>query len=173
MDQLLRTSLAAQVTYFSFCEEKDAVSLAKIAASIRESEPANNRPSIHESESARVIIWDPVKHDVHGFCEMLGEFDLIITARYHGAVLAALHHIPFISIGIEPKLEMIARLYGMPVWEYPYAPERLTEAVRAVESDHARFAGRVAKQAAEEERKSAEMHQTLVSFLRNIAHNGS
>jgi polysaccharide pyruvyl transferase WcaK-like protein len=71
------------------------------------------------------IEWDPYTDTIEKFIDMLGGFDVLVTARYHGAVAASLLEIPFICIGIEPKLVMIGGLFDAPVWESPFQPEAL------------------------------------------------
>lgn len=67
-----------------------------------------------------ITIWDPENMSFHSIISMLSKNDLLITARYHGAIVASVLNIPFISIGIEPKLTMVADLFKMPCWNYPY-----------------------------------------------------
>ena len=51
---------------------------------------------------------DPNNDNINDFIAKHYNFDLVITARFHGAVFASLIGKPFITIGIEPKLEMIS-----------------------------------------------------------------
>jgi len=69
-----------------------------------------------------VIIWDPDKDTIKKFLKILDSFDLFITARYHGAVFSTLLGKPFISIGVEQKLDMVSDLYqnGSKKWNYPF-----------------------------------------------------
>lgn len=72
-----------------------------------------------------VIQWDPQKDSFKSFLLKLSDFDLFVTARYHGAVISSLLGKPFVSICIEPKLSMIADKLNMPKWVAPFDVEEL------------------------------------------------
>jgi polysaccharide pyruvyl transferase WcaK-like protein len=69
-----------------------------------------------------VLAWNPLKSTAVDYLENLRQCDAFITARYHGAIFAALLGVPFISIESEPKLSMIAGLLGVGeyLWKYPF-----------------------------------------------------
>lgn len=95
----------AEITYYSFCKEKDEKCIKRLA---------------EKGFDDDLIVWNPDEMSFDNFLELISQNDLIITARYHGAVIATLIDLPFISIAIEPKLEMVATLFNMPSWKYPY-----------------------------------------------------
>ena len=66
----------------------------------------------------------------------LSQFDLVITARFHGAVFASMMNIPFITIEVEQKLRMIAENYsgGAYVWTSKFDLNELNEHVSSIES---------------------------------------
>lgn len=69
-----------------------------------------------------VAVWDPETDTVGSFLKRLARFDVIVTARYHGAVFASLLNKPVVCIGVEPKLELVANLFGngARLWTYPF-----------------------------------------------------
>lgn len=81
-----------------------------------------------------VIIWDPDNNNIQDFLKILDNFDLFITARYHGAVFSSLLGKPFISIVVEQKLEMISDLYMdcSRKWAYPFEVKKCTKYVHEI-----------------------------------------
>ena len=75
------------------------------------------------------IIWQPNEQSIENFVEVLGTFDLFISARFHGVIFGALLGIPSISIEVEQKLALVSRMiYGNElVWKQPFNPEELKE----------------------------------------------
>jgi len=55
-----------------------------------------------------VMTWDPSAHSVGEFVKSLARFAIIVTARYHGAVLASTIGIPVVTIDIEQKLSLVS-----------------------------------------------------------------
>ncbi|KAA2239194.1 polysaccharide pyruvyl transferase family protein [Chitinophaga agrisoli] len=74
------------------------------------------------------ISWDPATQSIPAFMAQLNTFDGFITARYHGAVFAALLNKPAICIEIEPKLEILTeQVPEMRLWRKPFRKEELKE----------------------------------------------
>ena len=55
--------------------------------------------------------WDPRKSDLSSFFSKLNSYEILITSRFHGAIFAGLMKIPFISLEIEPKLNVPNQMY--------------------------------------------------------------
>lgn len=70
----------------------------------------------------QTIQWDPLTQSIPEFLGYLNEFDMLITARYHGVVFGSLLELPMICIGIEPKLVLAAQALGIEeyIWQFPY-----------------------------------------------------
>ena len=70
----------------------------------------------------KYLTWNPDKQTVSFFCDQLAEFDLFISARFHGAVFATLLERPVICIDIEPKLSLASKSLGTSnlIWKYPF-----------------------------------------------------
>ncbi len=69
------------------------------------------------------LCWDPATISVEKFISFHLKYDIIITARFHGAVVSTLLGIPTIGIGIEPKLNQVLKSYfgdNFFVWNKPY-----------------------------------------------------
>ncbi len=150
IDTLLDLTTDCKITYFSFCRAKDEIGLNKIR---------------QHDNSALIEIWDP-EGDIEAFINKLADYDLVITARYHGAIIASLCRIPFISIGIEPKLEMVAKLFKMPVWELPYMTDALEKCIGQINDNYSDYCQRIEDQVNHETAKAQVMTQTLTMFLK-------
>jgi len=83
--------------------------------------------------------WDPsVEKSYDLFINKLSKFSLMITSRYHGAIFSSQLEIPFITIGVEPKLEMIAELYknGSFCWKKPYNLTQIIKYINLIKENH-------------------------------------
>jgi polysaccharide pyruvyl transferase WcaK-like protein len=54
-----------------------------------------------------VVAWWCTPGELESFWSELARMDFVLTARFHGAVFALLSGVPFVAIGIEPKLEQV------------------------------------------------------------------
>jgi polysaccharide pyruvyl transferase WcaK-like protein len=79
-----------------------------------------------------VLAYSPDSTTVEQFVDKLRQFDLIITARAHGAIFASILGIPAVCIEIEPKLKHICiRLHGgSQIWPPPFDENALVAVVR-------------------------------------------
>ena len=55
----------------------------------------------------KIHVWDPARTSLHEYCRTFGSQDLVVTARAHGALCAAIMGIPSLIIEVEPKLATI------------------------------------------------------------------
>jgi polysaccharide pyruvyl transferase WcaK-like protein len=71
------------------------------------------------------LIWDPTDSNMSNFINELNNFDLFISARYHGAVFSTLLGKPVVCVDIEQKLSLYAGLLGDggALWSHPFAPQ--------------------------------------------------
>jgi polysaccharide pyruvyl transferase WcaK-like protein len=118
-------------------------------------------------ERENVISWNPPHDSVASFLSKLSHFDAFVTARYHGAIFAAMLRKPVVCINLEPKLELVAQLLGdgARLWNPPFKPAGLLESLRDLQKHHAR-AVRALDDVVSEQRKLArqmadEYHQFL------------
>ncbi|HXY59429.1 MAG TPA: polysaccharide pyruvyl transferase family protein [Methylocystis sp.] len=56
-----------------------------------------------------VAAWGCERGSLERFWGELAAMDLVVTARFHGAVFALLSETPFLALAIEPKLEQVQR----------------------------------------------------------------
>ena len=93
---------------------------------------------ILEERGASPLCWDPVRDSIPSFVARLEEFDLFVTARYHGAVLAALFGKPAICVDLDPKLALLAESLSYApalrpyLWSSPFDPEDLCRLLRDI-----------------------------------------
>lgn len=74
------------------------------------------------------IAWNPEEQSLEDFTEVLNGFDGFITARYHGAVFAAILNKPAICVEIEPKLKILTeQIPQLLLWEKPFREEDLIQ----------------------------------------------
>jgi len=91
-----------------------------------------------EAESEPLFVWNPEHDNIEGFLERLSTYDLIITARYHGAVFASILGKPVVCIEIEQKLALIANTLGngAALWRYPFNPSDCLMHVSEIDDDY-------------------------------------
>lgn len=86
------------------------------------------------SNSEEYLIWDPKIDSVESFLETLNSFDGFISARYHGAIIAALLGKPAICVEIEPKLSILcSQVKEFKLWEKPFDPIILGKLVTSLD----------------------------------------
>ncbi|UPT77165.1 polysaccharide pyruvyl transferase family protein [Sulfurovum sp. XGS-02] len=91
--------------------------------------------------NTNVLFWNPNEDNIDTFLKLLDNFDLFITARYHGAIFASLLEKPFIAIGVEQKLELISDLYqnGSEKWLYPFDLHQCLSYVQDIEKNYSSY----------------------------------
>lgn len=143
-------SKTAEVSFVCFCRTGDAEWLRWLS---------ENRIRHH--------VWEPTVTSIEAFAVGLAEYDLFITARYHGAVFAALCSKPFVAIEIEPKLKLVQELFreGSALWPQPFSSEQLVRQVSRIFSEHQTFADNIARMA----KGQSEIAETVAErFLRYV-----
>jgi len=113
-----------------------------------------------------VVAWDPARESGSDFLTALSRYDAFITARYHGAVFAAILGKPSICIGIEPKLDMVSRLLkgGGRLWSSPFSSQDCLTMFRDLESRYSRAVDDLAEVVAEQRSLAAQMVDEFCSF---------
>ena len=85
------------------------------------------------------LIWQPESRgNISSFIENMADYDVIISARYHALVFAAVLGIPTIAIEVEPKLSIAAAALkpGCGLWRQPFDPEDLVMMVSQILDDY-------------------------------------
>ncbi|HTN39092.1 MAG TPA: polysaccharide pyruvyl transferase family protein [Arachidicoccus sp.] len=73
-----------------------------------------------------ILVWDPDKYTLSDFIAELNLFDIFISARYHGAIVAALLNKPVICIEIEDKLKILSQqIPELKLWKKPFLTSEL------------------------------------------------
>ncbi|UCG58651.1 MAG: polysaccharide pyruvyl transferase family protein [Phycisphaerales bacterium] len=90
-----------------------------------------------------VSMYSPDKWTVSDFVGTLNQFDLIITTRAHGAILAAIMGIPSICVEIEPKLRYVWESLhgGSKLWSPPFAGMDLIASVEQISNNLRAYSG--------------------------------
>ena len=75
--------------------------------------------------------WDANDFEILEFSNLLSQYNLIISARYHGIIFSLIHQIPSIAIEIEPKLKIVSQEYNnILLWEKPFNQNVLYDLVK-------------------------------------------
>lgn len=67
-----------------------------------------------------VLCWWPDEMDLDDFVWEFAAFDVVLTGRAHGAILAACLGVPPVCMGFDPALKPIAEMLRCPIWDVPY-----------------------------------------------------
>lgn len=89
------------------------------------------------------IVWNPNKHSIDDFLKLLNDFDLFLTARYHGFVFASLLNIPSVCIGIEQKLDIAHEQFknSSELWCNPFSINELLMKIRRIDRNYREYQG--------------------------------
>jgi polysaccharide pyruvyl transferase WcaK-like protein len=70
-----------------------------------------------------VIGWNESTNDINSFLTRLSRYHIFITARFHGAIFAAILEKPVVCIEVEQKLRIVAQQYqkGARLWRQPFS----------------------------------------------------
>jgi polysaccharide pyruvyl transferase WcaK-like protein len=137
----------------SFCEPRDKKGIGFL---------------LKEGYGDKLDIWDPENMQIEDFLYHLSSFDLFVTTRYHGALVAALMGKPFMSIGIEPKLTMVAEKFNMPIWNYPYSIDDFKNSIKSIDENYSAMTQSVNDIIEVERDKNEEMLDGLNVLLDDI-----
>jgi polysaccharide pyruvyl transferase WcaK-like protein len=113
-------------------------------------------------------VWDPDRSTVAQFVGQLARHDLIVTARYHGAVFAAASGKPVICVEVEPKLRLAAEALDSAewLWRKPFSAAELRRVIAQTLNNPAQ-AGEIVARAAQRQRAAAEaMMREFLEFVR-------
>src|SRR5581483_10842407 len=66
------------------------------------------------SHGIRVRKWEQPEE----LLQWIGEYQLIVSMRYHALALAAMAEKPFIGWGFHKKVRSICKEFGQPVWSF-------------------------------------------------------
>ena len=144
MQKLIELGAYYDITFFSFADYADQECCRYLS-----------------SHNLKVNQWNPDQMTIDSYLSELQRYDLFVTARYHGAVVASLMKKPFITIGIEPKLEMIADLFDMPCWQTPYDVSECIDYVKIIESQYMQIQQRLEMIGKQESDKALKMVESI------------
>lgn len=143
----------AKVLFYSFCKEKDKNGIDIL-----------KQNGLEKS----LVIWNPDEMSFEGFAQLIAKNDILVTARYHGAIMASLLEIPFITIGIESKLSLIAELFEMSCWEYPYDIDDCLSKIQSIENNYEESVRKIALISNREKAKNKSMMNSLNELLKTL-----
>ena len=120
-------------------------------------------------EKYAVSTWQPQKQGVSDFARTLGEYDLLITARFHGAVIGTLLGIPCICIAVEQKLEIAATQYkSIKLWAHPFREGDLASCVDDTFSRYDVVSAEVREDLRQQRTLGAQMSERFGNLLREL-----
>lgn len=98
--------------------------------------PLKDKNWIKDLADENVLIWNPETYSISDFLNELNKFDLIISARYHGAIIASLLNKPVICVEIEPKLRILTeQMKEILLWEKPFSIDKLYDLIKGIDYD--------------------------------------
>lgn len=120
-----------------------------------------------KKQNENYIKWRPSKMDITMFLKELSQFDLMISARFHGIIFSSLLGIPSISIGIEQKLKLVKEFFpnSLQVWDYPFS-SNLTDKVSMLAKNYPNSLKMLAQETKQNQEKTLEMFEQLKSILK-------
>ncbi|MEX6626288.1 polysaccharide pyruvyl transferase family protein [Tenacibaculum salmonis] len=72
------------------------------------------------------LIWNPNLHSIDDFIVKLNQFDVFVSARYHGAIIGTLLSKPVICVEVESKINgLVNDIPELNLWEQPFEEENL------------------------------------------------
>lgn len=106
-------SRGVQVRYVSFDEGHDRRVLDALAS------------------SEDVLRWNPEETSLSDFMKQFAAFDVVVTTRAHGAIVAACLNIPSVCVAIEPKLVQVHDMLvpTVALWPMPFDCDELVRRV--------------------------------------------
>ncbi len=118
-------------------------------------------------EKDNVLYWDPDIDSIKNFILSLNNYDLFITARYHGAVFSTILGKPFISIEVEQKLKLISLIYNKSSrnWTFPFNVNECLDYVRTIDSNYLDCVNNVIKENKNQKKLANEMIKTFVEYI--------
>ena len=139
-----------KINFISFCEKKDKKAIEYIMSTVY---------------GNSIKIWNPNIMTFNSFLNDLSRYDIFITSRYHGALIASLLMKPFISIGIEPKLTMVAELFEMPCWEFPYKIDQCQSFIENIDDNYTNMTQKISSYLKIEREKNVSMMNNLNNLI--------
>jgi polysaccharide pyruvyl transferase WcaK-like protein len=143
------TAEGSDVTFVSFCAQTD-------------------RPLIDRLRDAghAVDVWDPERDPPVAFIERLRAYDALLTARYHGAIFAALLGKPCVCIEVEQKLSLAAAMLGLDAyaWRQPFTVDGLRATVSRLAAEQADASLRLGKVVARQRALAEAMLDAFTTF---------
>lgn len=120
-----------------------------------------------KSKKEDLLIWEPDSISVDEFINKLSGFDLLITARYHGAVYSSLLGIPFLSIAVEQKLKLINEVHknGSESWDFPFNSDKLIQKIEKINNDYTTYRNSIIKSCKEQVLLAKEMKSKFIDFV--------
>lgn len=123
--------------YISKLREINKLNIKEFEYQIIVFAPFKDKKSLKEFKNDSLLIWNPEKDSVLTFLNKLNCFDLIISARYHGAIIGALLNKPVICIEIEPKLRILTeQVEEFYLWKKPFIINDLEQIINKIDFDN-------------------------------------
>ncbi|MCX7013465.1 MAG: polysaccharide pyruvyl transferase family protein, partial [Candidatus Sumerlaeota bacterium] len=113
-----------------------------------------------------LVVWNPEQETPAEFVEQLRGCDLAVSARYHGAVFAALLGKPVACIEVEPKLRLAAEALDCvdTLWKRPFAAAQFERIVMETMNRHAEASAAVFRAAQRQRALTEGMIERFIQF---------
>lgn len=113
-----------------------------------------------------VKVWTPGQSTVNQFVQTLSHCELVVTARYHGAVAAAMLGKPVICIEVEQKLRIAALTLHSEryLWRQPFVADQLRRLVCSAMRNRSQLADSMSAIVEQQRAAARRMVEEFVSF---------
>ncbi|MCG8236931.1 polysaccharide pyruvyl transferase family protein [Tenacibaculum finnmarkense] len=82
------------------------------------------------------LIWNPELYSIDEFIVELNQFDIFISARYHGAIIATLLSKPVICVEVESKINgLVNDIPELNLWKQPFKEDDLNKMLSKLDYD--------------------------------------
>lgn len=114
--------------------------------------------------------WDPEEYDVESFVRRLSEYSIIISARYHGALFAAVSGVPVIFIEVEQKLTLASAAMGADccLWKQPFETGDLLTIINEILDNREKVLKDMSHAVDLQIQKANEMTKSFHDFINSI-----
>jgi polysaccharide pyruvyl transferase WcaK-like protein len=117
------------------------------------------------------LMWEPESQSIADFFRELARFDCFVSARYHGAIFAALLGKPMVCIEIEQKLRLVAELLQSRLWKQPFEDARCLELVDRIFNGDAGDAATLSRVVEDQQSLGQAMMTEFCAFAQNQSSN--
>lgn len=117
-------------------------------------------------------VYHSQDHNVYQMTGLLRQLSVLLTSRYHAAVLSMGHAVPMVAVSMDGRLDGLMREAGLADGylidvNVPRLGEQITDSLQRVDENRDEIADTISRYQASNEIKVQEMSQFFASWLKN------